>query len=282
MSSVKKFRWGYLLISLVLCAVGLCFIIYPNNSIKIGSYIIAAAAMLVGIILAIKVLADRKRDFSFATSIFSAVLTVACGVVALIIPNEIFKLYPMLIGLFIILDGSFKLQTVINAKRYKIKCWWLLLLFAVISIIGGFFVIRLRVDIDVSYRFFSIIMGASLCSCGLQNFLSLFYLGRIVSKANDKVDSRVRDISDTVNDDAVIADSYIDDNEIGVEVLPIDNKKAKLPKKRRKELKEGTKLIEGGANEITDNSNDAMVIDDIVINEITSEINDNITDEDNK
>ena len=272
MSSVKKFRWGYLLISLVLCAVGLCFIIYPNNSIKIGSYIIATAAMLVGIILAIKVLADRKRDFSFATSIFSAVLTVACGVVALIIPNEIFKLYPMLIGLFIILDGSFKLQTVINAKRYKIKCWWLLLLFAVISIIGGFFVIRLRVDIDVSYRFFSIIMGVALCSCGLQNFLSLFYLGRIVAKANDKVDTRVRDITDTVNDDAVIADSYIDDNEIGVEVLPIDNK-VKLPKKKKRLGRDNTKRLNSGDNS-NQIGNSVMITEDVVV-EVIEENTDN-------
>lgn len=272
MSSVKKFRWGYLLISLVLCAVGLCFIIYPNNSIKIGSYIIAAAAMLVGIILAIKVLADRKRDFTFATSIFSAILTIACGVVALIIPNEIFKLYPMLIGLFIILDGSFKLQTVINAKRYKIKCWWLLLLFAVISIIGGFFVIRLRVDIDVSYRFFSIIMGVALCSCGLQNFLSLFYLGRIVAKANDKVDTRVRDITDTVNDDAVVADSYIDDNEIGVEVLPIDNK-VKLPKKKKRLGRDNTKRLNSGDNS-NQIGNSVMITEDVVV-EVIEENTDN-------
>lgn len=244
MSSIKKFRWGYLLISFILCGVGLCFIIYPNDSIKIGSYIIAGAAMLVGIILAIKVLADRKRDFSFATSLFSAVLTVACGVVALIIPNEIFKLYPMLIGLFIILDGSFKLQTVINAKRYQIKLWWLLLLFAVISIIGGFFVIRLRVDIDLSYRIFSMILGGSLCSCGIQNFLSLFYLNRIVAKANDKVDSRVRDISDKVTDDAVVADSYIDENEIGVEVLPITPNKIEQKSKRKKPKIKDTNLIE--------------------------------------
>lgn len=277
MSSVKKFRWGYLLISLVLCAVGLCFIIYPNNSIKIGSYIIAAAAMLVGIILAIKVLADRKRDFSFATSIFSAVLTVSCGVVALIIPNEIFKLYPMLIGLFIILDGSFKLQTVINAKRYKIKCWWLLLLFAVISIIGGFFVIRLRVDIDVSYRFFSIIMGVALCSCGLQNFLSLFYLGRIVAKANDKVDTRVRDITDTVNDDAVIADSYIDEGEIGVEVLPIDNK-VKLPKKKKRLGRDNTKRLNSGdiTNQI---DNSVMITEDVVVEVIEENTNNSDTSE---
>ena len=56
----------------------------------------------------------------------------------------------------------------------------------------------------------------------------------------------------------------------------------KVIAKRRKELKEGTKLIESGANEITNNSNDAMVIDDFIINEITSEATEKIADEDNK
>lgn len=271
MSSVKKFRWGYLLISLILCAVGLCFIIYPNDSIKIGSYIIAGAAMLVGIILAIKVLADRKRDFTFATSIFSAVLTVACGVVALIIPNEIFKLYPMLIGLFIILDGSFKIQTVINAKRYQINMWWLLLLFAVLSIVGGFFVIRLRVDLDLSYRFFSIIMGGALCSCGMQNFLSLFYLGRIVAKANDKVDNRVKDLTDKNEDDAVIADSYLRDDDVNVEVLPINNLELKPTKKKKHIAKNDTKLINESSIAV-----DYEVIDKDIV------VEDNNTDNDDK
>ena len=149
--AIKNFKWGYLLISLILSLAGLCFIIYPNQSMKTGSYVIACAALIVGIILVIKVLANRKRSLSFAISVISSVLTITCGVVALIIPEEVFKLYPMFIGLFILIDGSFKLQTVINAKRYKLRMWWFLLIFALITIIGGFLIIRLRIDETVKH-----------------------------------------------------------------------------------------------------------------------------------
>ena len=224
--SIKSFRWGYLLISLVLCAVGVCFIVYPTQSMTIGSYTIGGASMLVGIILVVKVLANRKRSFSFAISVICAVLTVTCGVVALIIPEEVFKLYPMFIGLFIIIDGSFKFQTVINAKRYKLKMWWFLLIFSVISITGGFMLVRLS-GTDINNILFAEIMGITLFADGLENFFSLFYLGKIVTKAKEALEENIEEDKGDVYEDSVIADSYSikdDDNIITVEILPNDAK----------------------------------------------------------
>ncbi len=227
--AIKNFKWGYLLISVILCLAGVCFVVYPNQSMTTGSYVIGGASLLVGIILVIKVLADRKRSFSFAISVICSVLTVTCGVVALIIPEEIFKLYPMFIGLFIVIDGAFKLQTVINAKRYRLKMWWFLLLFAIITIACGFLTIRLRVNTDIDFVPFSIILGIALFADGLENFFSLFYLGRIVSKAKEAFEDAGsnEDKGDVYEDDAVIANSYSikdDDNIITVEILPNEKK----------------------------------------------------------
>jgi len=225
--SIKSFRWGYLLISVILCVVGACFIVYPTQSMNIGSYTIGGASILVGLVLVVKVLANRKRSFSFAVSVICAVLTVTCGVVALIIPEEVFKLYPMFIGLFIIIDGSFKFQTVINAKRYKLKMWWFLLIFSVISITGGFMLVRLS-GTDINNILFAEIMGITLFADGLENFFSLFYLGKIVAKAKEALEVNTEDEGKgDVYEDAVIADSYTikdDDNIITVEILPNDAK----------------------------------------------------------
>ena len=233
--AIKNFRWGYLLISIILCAVGACFIAYPTQSMTVGSYTIGCASILVGIVLVVKVLANRKRSFSFAISVICAVLTVTCGVVALIIPEEVYALYPMFIGLFIVIDGSFKFQTVINAKRYNLKMWWFLLIFSVISIVGGFLTIRLRVDAESekSIIAFSEIMGIALFADGLENFLSLFYLGRIVSRAKEAIEESIENKGD-VYEDAVIADSYEikdDDNIITVEILPSEKKELSEDKK---------------------------------------------------
>ena len=136
--AIASFKWGYLLIAILLCLAGLCVIFYPTESFTAVSYIIACGAIASGIVLLVKVLADRKRGFSFGFSIFFSCLVLVCGLVAVIIPEKIMELYPMFIGLLVIIDGSFKLQTVINAKRYKLKMWWFLLILACLTILGGF------------------------------------------------------------------------------------------------------------------------------------------------
>ena len=137
------------------------------------SYVIAGAALVFGIVQIIALLANRQRGVPFAFAVVFASLTVICGAVGLAIPDQVAKVYPMFIGLLIIIDGSFKLQTVISAKRYKLKMWWFLLIISVLTIVGGFFVVRTQLT-DENQRFFTMLMGISLFLSGLENFFSLF------------------------------------------------------------------------------------------------------------
>lgn len=207
--AIKSFRWGTLFLSLILTATGLLVIIFPSESMKTGSYIIAGAAFLSGVVQVVNVLANKKRGFGFAMSIIFASLTLVCGLVAIIIPNAIMKLYPMFIGLLIVIDGAFKFQTVIYAKRYKLKAWWFMLFFSMLTIAGGFLTIRLRLgdgEGEVGFGLFSFVLGASILLCGVQNLVSLFFMGRIVSRARFEVEQTAKEIP---SEDSVVADSYI-------------------------------------------------------------------------
>lgn len=219
-NAIKKFRFGYLLLAILLCASGLLIIFYPNESMTTVSYIIGFVALVGGIVQVIKILANRRRGAGFAFSIITACVTIICAVAALIFPEVVMSVYPMMIGLFIIIDGAFKLQTVINSKRYNMKMWWFLLIIACLTILGGFLCVRVRLA-DDNFRLFSFILGASLTICGVQNFFSLFYLGKIVKRASAEFNKNALDITE----DAVIADSYIntDPKRIKEEILTIEN-----------------------------------------------------------
>lgn len=232
--AIKNFRWGYLVISVILVALGLCVIVFPTESFTTVSYIIAGGTTLAGIIMVVKILADRGRGVRFGVFVFCSVLTLICGLVAFFIPDKVMELYPMFIGLLIIIDGSFKLQTVINAKRYKLKAWWLLLSLAVLAIFGGFLTVRLRVE-ETELSVFSFILGAGLLICGVQNFFSLFYLGKIVARAKNEIEGKAT-VSDDVYKDA---DSYLDSapDKVKAELLP----KSSI-KQIDKELDEETKF----------------------------------------
>ena len=200
--AIKRFRWGNLLIAILLCVVGVCFIGYPLESMKTGSYIIGAFTTIGAIVQAVGILSNRKRGFGFAIRIITEILTIIAGAVCFIIPEQVARIYPMFIGLFIVIDGSFKLQTVISAKRYNLKMWWFLLIFSVLTIILGFLVIRIQVPED-SIRGFTILLGAALFICGIGNFLSLFYFPKIIKRATESVLEANGD--DT--EDAIVADS---------------------------------------------------------------------------
>ncbi len=203
-NSLKRFKWGYLIISILLCAVGLCFIIYPTQSLKTTSFIIGGVALTAGVVQIVKILADRHRGFGFAISIIIAITTIICATIAFLFPSVVIKVYPMIIGLMIVIDGSFKLQTVISAKRYSMKMWWFLLILCSFAIIGGFLLIRLQYSEENS-KIYTAILGISIFISGLQNFFSLFYLGKITKRAFNHIEKN--DINGSSTEDAVNADS---------------------------------------------------------------------------
>jgi uncharacterized membrane protein HdeD (DUF308 family) len=184
-SSVKNFKWGYLIISVLLCACGLCFLVFNKQPLKIVAYIIGVACLLVGIILAVKVLSQPERGFKFGITIIFAILTMICGLVSIILNDKVIEVYPMFIGLFIVIDGAFKLQTVINAKRYRLKLWWFLLIFSCFTILSGFLIIRIPFTQD-NANAFTMLLGLALILSGLENFFSLFYFGKIVKRVGEE------------------------------------------------------------------------------------------------
>ena len=65
--------------------------------------------------------------------------------------------------------------------------WWLLLSFSVLTIVGGFLMIRLKIDSDIKIKAFVIIMAIAFILSGIENFLSLFFLGKITKKAKEEL-----------------------------------------------------------------------------------------------
>ena len=182
---IKSFRWGYLFLSVILCTIGACFVVYPTQSMNTTSYIIGAIALIASIVQLVNILANEKRGFGFAIAIIVDASTFICAAIAFIFPEATVQFYPVIMGLIIIIDGSFKLQTVVNAKKYSLKLWWFLLVFACLSILGGFLLIRMHYN-EENIILYLIILGISIFICGLQNLFSLFYLGKITKEASER------------------------------------------------------------------------------------------------
>lgn len=171
----REHNVGYFLIGLTLAALGLLLLFYPAESIKTIGYIIAFAALLFGLLCLVRTLSGLRRGVRFAFSMLGSIATIVCAIVLFFTVEGTFATFVSIIGLVIVIDSSFKLQTVVLSHRYGQKAFWILLVAVCLGILGGFFCIRSTAT-SHDLRILARLLGLSLIVCGTENLLSLFYL----------------------------------------------------------------------------------------------------------
>ena len=89
---------------------------------------------------AVKILGYFTKDifqlafqFDFALGIISAIL----GIVLISRTSYMVEFLSICVGIFVLIDGALKLQTAVDAKKFGIEKWWLILIIALlVSIVG--------------------------------------------------------------------------------------------------------------------------------------------------
>ena len=178
------FKWIYLLISLILCTTGILVMLYPTESLVTISYIVAICAILAGILFFCKIIVKKHSSAMTALYIILSLSTLACGIVALILPEDTMNIYPMFIGLFIIVDSSFKLHSTLTSDSPKDTYWWFMFWTACLTIVSGFVVARIRTT-DVDFGLYAFFLGFAILMGGITNFLAPFLTVGIKKKTED-------------------------------------------------------------------------------------------------
>lgn len=174
--AIKEFKWGYILMAVLLLAIGLCFVLFGGASLDTAAIAVGAVVVIISVVFAFTAFADKSRGASFFIKITVSIVLLVCGVASIIARNGAIEAIIATLGLIIIMDGAFKLNTAAVSSRNRVWIWWLLLVISVILIAGGFITVRyLRADTENV----AIYLGALLLLDGVANVLSPFMLGSI-------------------------------------------------------------------------------------------------------
>ena len=119
---LKNFAWGYVILFAILVAIGALCICF-HNTLPYVAFGIGAIIALFGVIYGVLALASKDRGAKFAFKITVAVCSIVAGVVTMIFSKDAVDILTALMGLFLIIDGSFKLQSAAISKRYKSVGW---------------------------------------------------------------------------------------------------------------------------------------------------------------
>lgn len=191
LEKLKNFRWGYLFIAALIAAIGVCFIVW-HDTIMYLAIAIGVITIVFGIIYFVINISSKDRGALFAIRTVISICCIISGVMTAIFNEGSIPILVSLISLFLIIDGSFKLNTTAMSRRYHLLLWWFILVPAILVIIGAFFALRMSDTIDLdNIKTPSILIGITMLVDALSNILSAFYISRFEKNMAKEISEEV-------------------------------------------------------------------------------------------
>jgi len=268
LNKLKNFKWGYILLTVLIAASGVCFIAF-HETLSTIALIMGIILTIFAIVFAVITIADKRRGAVFAFKIAFSVIALSCGILTIAVhKSDAVEWLVAIFGLLLIIDGSFKLHTSAMSKRYRSVGWWLVLVPAVLVIVGGFFTIRYQLtgsteeELLEQQTLISVVMGITMIVDAFANLLSAFFVSSYEKKMKnqliqeytgsastdtineeDTVEASTEPVYDSTNDtceplaDSAAAEESSEKSQENAENTPESQKAKKLSKKSRKNKK---------------------------------------------
>ena len=175
--SIRAAKISYVVMSSLFCVLGIALIAWPGLSV---SAIGVAAGILLVILGAVKLLGYFSRDLyrlAFQFDLALGLLLLALGVVVLSRPVRAMSFLCLVLGIAVLSEGLFKLQMAVDARRFGLKSWWLILTFAALA---GLFGLLLTFRPVEGARMLTVLLGIALLSDGVLNLITALCAVKIV------------------------------------------------------------------------------------------------------
>ena len=143
MTPMRVAKTGYILMSLIFCALGLLFILRPDRSLAVMGRVLGAAMIAFG---AFKLVGYFSRDLyrlAFQYDLEFSILLVVLGIIVLPRSEDVMGVLAAALGIAVLADGLFKVRIAMDSRTFGIRDWWMILVLAVITCgAGGLLVLR--------------------------------------------------------------------------------------------------------------------------------------------
>lgn len=172
MELIKRAKNGYIAVSVLMLVIGGCLILWPQISLSVFCTVTGIAMIGFGIVKLLGYFSKDLYRLAFQFDLALGILSVLFGIVIMIHPHGLIAFVPVLMGIFIMLDGVFKIQTALDARQFGLKSWWAVLLLALCS--GGFGLLLVLNPFEGAVALM-ILLGVAMAADGIQNLLVVLY-----------------------------------------------------------------------------------------------------------
>lgn len=138
---VKTAKYGYIIISLILCGTGIFLLAAPDISLDTVYDFLGIIIIACGIVRIIGYCSRDLYRLAFEFDLAFGTLMILFGVMMIYLKSDIEKMFYISFGILILADSLFKLQIAIDTRKFGMRRWVLVLILGIVSSIFGLLLI---------------------------------------------------------------------------------------------------------------------------------------------
>lgn len=162
---------GIFLFGVLFLIVGALLIVFPKDALPYAVLAIGIITILYGIVEIILTL-TKKKDIKYFAKLLCAAAALFCGIFLIVERNgNAVSILAFFIGATIIIDGAFKMHSVVSSGRIENAAKRVVVVLSIISIVGGFIIVKFPPE---NVKACSVIVGLLTIIDGFMNVFSVF------------------------------------------------------------------------------------------------------------
>ncbi len=181
---IKAAKIGYVMISVLLCVMGIVLIAVPDFSVTLLCKLGGGIMMLFGLVKIIGYCSKDLYRLAFQFDLAFGILFMALGIILIIRTDVMVNLICIVMGICVLADALLKIQISIDSKTFGIQKWWLILAMAILTGVAGFLLVFRPSE---SIQVIVILLGISLITEGVLNLITILTAVKIIRHQRSEI-----------------------------------------------------------------------------------------------
>lgn len=168
MRTIRIAKGGYIVSSVAFCIAGILLLLRPDVSASLLCQGLGILLMICGVFKICGYLSKDLYRLAFQFDLAFGIFMFAMGLLMLLRSSSVIRFFNFAIGIVVLADGLFKIQTAIDARRFGLEKWWAIAVIAVLTSIFGLLIVMDPIR-NTGVMSAMILLGLALLLEGLLN-----------------------------------------------------------------------------------------------------------------
>ena len=184
---IKKYEGCSIIVSILMICLSLFLMFKPLESLEVFTVIFAIIILLSGLGYLISYFTISKESRLFSIDLLLGLVTIISGIMLLVYKKDVINIFPIILGIWIIISNLFKLQLSINLSLFLDNAYLGPVLITILMIAFGLLLI---INPFASFMTITVTAGTLLLITEVINLIESIY---VIIKLN-----KVKDLSFTI------------------------------------------------------------------------------------